>query len=66
MKKADEIDRAIFKNKTEAIFAQADAIIFAGRFEAFEIWNLLESFGGLDLLDDFFDPAQQGRVRDGG
>jgi len=44
MKKTDESNRAIFKSKTDAIFAQPDAVILAGSFEAFEIRNLPESF----------------------
>jgi hypothetical protein len=48
MKTADKRDRAVFKNKAEAIFAQPDAVILAGGFEPFEIWNLLERQRGLD------------------
>src|ERR1035438_7545372 len=66
MEKTDEGDRAIFKNKTEAIFTQPDAVILAGRFEASEVRNLLESFCQLDLFDDFPDPAQQPRISNHG
>ena len=66
MQAADERDRAIFKNKAKPIFAQPDAVILAGGFKSFEIWNLLERPRGLDLLDDFLNPPQQGRVGDCG
>ena len=66
MKTADKRDRAVFKNKAEAIFAKPDAVILAGGFEPFEIGNLLERPRGLDLLDDFPDSTQQCRVSDDG
>ena len=43
MEAAHERDRAVLENKTHAVIAHADAVIFPLRIQAFEIGNLLKA-----------------------
>jgi hypothetical protein len=62
---ANECDRAVLEDKTYAVIAHADSVIFARGFETFEVWYLLESPGGFHKLDHFSDSAKQRGVGDG-
>lgn len=62
---ANERQRAALENKTDAVIPHAEAVVFAGGCETFEIGNLLEGSCGLCLLDHLLDPSQQRGVGNG-
>ena len=58
---ANESYRMALENKSDAIISDADTVVFARGFEAFEIGNLLKGLRSFHLLDDFLDsPKQRG------
>lgn len=61
-----EGDRAVIKNKTNAIIAHANAVVFALRIQSLEVGNLLESAGGFNLFNHFLDSSPQPGVSDDG
>jgi hypothetical protein len=55
----DERHGLVLENKADPVIAQANPVVLAGRFEAFEVGNLLERRGGFDLFNHSLDAAQQ-------
>lgn len=56
---ANERHCAALENQADAVIAYANAVVFAGGFQTFEVGNLRKGLRGLHLLDDFFDSAKQ-------
>ena len=61
---ANERHNACFKDETDTVVTQTNAVILAVRFQPFEVGNFPERPCRFDLFEDPLDPVKQGRILD--